>query len=107
MAYRANVLSSEAAANGDVHLDVIIQKEVIVDQETTWATIPNGHRTMVLDGAAVLAVTGGDGTLNQKRAAIVEIMRAEATRWGIGQSDQANTELTGLVPGGFPIAVVL
>lgn len=107
MAYRANVLSSEAAANGDVHLDVLIQKDTLVDGETVWANIPNGHRTMVLDGAAVLAITSGDGTLNQKRAAIVEIMRAEAAGWGIGQSDQANTELTKSVPGGFPVAVVL
>lgn len=45
--------------------------------------------------------------LNQKQAAVVEIMRAEAAGWGIGQSDQANTELTELVPGGFPVAVVL
>ena len=101
MAYRANVLSSEPSANGDIHLDVMVES----DRSGDWQLIPGGHRTLVLDGAAVLAITEGAGTDLQKRQALSALFKQEVIGWGIDESDDANQQLTGLVI--FPITVSL
>ena len=101
MSYRARVVSSEAAANGDVHLDVYVESDRLGD----WASIPGGHRTLVLDGSAVLAILEGSGTDNQKRAALSALFKQEVAAWGIDESDNANEQLNELVS--FPINVVL
>ena len=102
--YRVRVESGEAAANGDIHLDVYVEKETDTD---VWEPIPLGHRTMVLNGAAVMAITGGAGTDAQKRAALLELFRAEAESWGIAESDEAYNALYDLLPAGWPVSVVL
>jgi hypothetical protein len=102
--YRVNVLSGEAAASGNVHLDVHVEKEVAPDE---WSLIPLGHRTMVLNGAAVLAITTGSGTLTQKRAALLALFRQEVLSWGLDESDDAYTQLEELLPSGFPVTVDL
>jgi len=99
--YRARVLSSEAAANGDIHLDVHVES----DRSGDWALIPGGHRTLVLDGAAVLAITTGAGTLTQKRAALSALFKAEVLEWGLDTSDDANEQLLELVS--LPVTVSL
>ena len=103
MAYRVNILGSEAAANGDVHLDVQVEKQ---DGES-WVSVPNGHRTLVLDGQAVLAITEGAGTTAQKRVALLALFRQEVLNWGVDEADNANTQLVALLPAGFPVAVNL
>jgi len=103
MAYRALVLSSEAAANGDVHLDVNVQS----DRSGDWELIPGGHRTLVLDGEAVLAITTSSATLAARRAAVRELFILEITAWGIAESDDANEQLTALVYQGWPQTVDL
>ena len=103
MAYRANVLSSEPAANGDVHLDVQVES----DRSGSWALIPGGHRTLVLDGDAVLAITNSSDTLANKRLAAKALFIQEITAWGIDKSDDANEQLTALVYQGFPQTVDL
>ena len=101
MSYRARVVSSEPAANGDVHLDVYVESDRLGD----WALIPGGHRTLVLDGSAVLAILEGSGTDSQKRAALSALFKQEVAAWGIDESDNANEQLNELVT--FPINVVL
>lgn len=101
MAYRAKVNSSEAAANGDIHLDVEVQS----DRTEEWVLIPGGHRTLVLDGEAVLAITEGSGTDNEKRAALSSLFKQEVIAWGIDESDDANEQLIELVT--LPINVNL
>ena len=91
--YRANVLSSEAAANGDVHLDVHIES----DRTGDWVLIPQGHRTLVLDGAAVLAIT--------TVAALADYFKEEVKAWGLDESDAANEHLLELVS--LPVTVGL
>ncbi len=98
--YRAHILSTEAAANGDVHVDTIVQREVTTG---VWAEIPNGHRTLVLDGAAVLGLSG---TVAQKRAGLLALFKAEVKAWGLDTSDAANVVVTTLVPA-FPVDVAL
>ena len=99
--YRARVLSSEPAANGDVHLDVHVES----DRTGDWLLIPQGHRMLVLDGAAVLAITTGAGTVTQKRAALSALFKQEVLSWGIDESDDANEQLLELVS--LPVTVSL
>ena len=101
MAYRVEVKSSEAAANGDVHLDVRIES----DRTGDWVLIPLGHRTLVLDGAAVLAITTGVGTDAQKKAALSALFKQEVLAWGLDESDDANEQLLALVE--LPVTVGL
>ena len=103
MAYRANVLSSQPAANGDVHLDVQVES----DRSGSWALIPDGHRTLVLDGDAVLAIINSGDTLANRRLAIKAFFIQEISAWGIDKSDDANEQLSALVYQGFPQTVDL
>ena len=103
MAYRAVVLSSEAAANGDVHLDVQVES----DRSGDWLVIPGGHRTLVLPGDAVLAITTSGDTLANRRLAMKALFIHEISAWGIDKSDDANEQLTALMYQGWPQTVEL
>jgi hypothetical protein len=102
MAYRFTVDSSEAAANGDVHLDTWVEK---LDGEEWVRTVPNGHFTVVLDGAAVAAIADGEGTTAQKLATLSAMFKAEVTMRGIDTADDANIKLNELVT--FPKSIAL
>ena len=104
MAYRARVLSGEAAASGDIHLDVVVERQV---DEETWTMIPLGHRTLVMNGAAVLAITEGPGTNAQKLAALAALFKQEILSWGLDESDDAYEQMFALIPGGWPVTVSL
>ena len=99
--YRARVVDREAAANGDIHLDVFVES----DKTGDWVVIPNGHRTLVLNGKAVLDITEGAGTDNQKRTALSNLFKEEVKLWGIDKSDEASVALGELIT--FPINVSL
>lgn len=101
MAYQARVISSEAAANGDVHLDVKVQSNRTGD----WELIPGGHRTLVLDGEAIKTITEGSGTNTEKRLALQAYFKQEVVAWGIDESDDANEQLIALVS--LPVIVGL
>ena len=104
--YRAHVLSTEAAANGDVHLDAWIQKQTTVEGEVVWANVPSGHRTMVLAGSAVRVIMDNQNLGDpQKRLALAELFREQASGWGIDEADEANTGISDLVT--FPVDVAL
>jgi len=102
--YRVRIVSMEGAANGDVNLDCFVQR----DDEGVWVEVPSGHRTMVLSGAAVLAIVRHPTWTDQeKRAALVELFRATAEGWGIDESDEAVNGIEGLLPAPLPINVAL
>ena len=111
--YRARILDTEAAGDGTVHFDCWIQREVETDPGPPpvmgWENVPSGHRTIVLQGSAVLAITqNGSLTPTQKRAALAALFRTEAKNWGIDESDEANEDLLELIPGGsWPVNVSL
>ena len=93
--YRLVVEGAEAAANGDIHLDTWVEKSL---NGTDWTRdVPNGHFTVVLDGAAVTSITDGAGTNAQKRAALGDLFKAEVAARGIDKSDDALTKLEALV----------
>ncbi len=103
--YRVRVTGSEAAANGDVHLDCFIQKQ----NGTVWEDLlpPYGHRTMELGAATVLAITTSVQTGAQKRAALLLLFKNTAAAWGITKADDANTQFVALLSAGFPVDVQL
>jgi len=102
--YRVRVQTGEAAANGDIHLDCHVQKETSPD---VWELIPLGHRTLVLDGEAVLAITEGSGTDGHKLAALANLFKQEVLAWGVDKSDDAYNQLFALLPEGWPVTVSL
>ena len=101
--YRARVVSSEAAASGDVHLDCFVES----DRSGEWELIPGGHRTLVLDGAAVLAICESGDTLANRRLAVKDLFVQEIKSWGIDESDDANEQLVALIYQGWPQTVNL
>ena len=104
--YRLRIVGSEAAANGNVHMDTWV--DVSADDGDNWEPAQAGHFTLVLNGAAVLAITGGPGTLVQKRAAMLALLKAEVASRGIDQADDADSQLRGILPNGdWPVTVDL
>ncbi len=104
--YRLRIVSSEAAANGNVNMDTWVDKSV--DDGDNWEPAQGGHFTLVLSGAAVLAITEGPGTDNQKRTALLVLLKAEVASRGIDSADDADNQLRGLLPGGdWPVTVDL
>ena len=102
--YRARIVSSEASAAGNVHLDCYLQRSQ--DSGETWELVDGGHRTVVLDGDAVLAITEDDSLSNaQKVGHLANLFGQEVKSWGIDKSDDANQQLEALVT--FPANVGL
>jgi len=102
--YRARIVDSEAAASGDVHLDCFLERSK--DEGGTWELVDGGHRTVVLDGDAVLAITENEGlTDNQKVGQLADMFKQEVVGWGIDRSDDADQQINALVS--FPVKVEL
>ena len=101
--YRVRVETSEAAANGDVHLMCKVQKLTDPGPPEVWELVPNGRRTMVLRGPEVLAITEHPlWTDGKKRGALLALFKEKSERWGIDEADAANTQMVALIPGGVP-----
>lgn len=109
--YRANILSSEAAANATLQLDCWVQrrlKDPPDPENNPWVNVPLGHRTVVLQASALQKVLDSAATDQQKRAAIVALLRQEIVSWGIDEADRAEQGLMALVPGeSWPVSVPL
>ena len=105
--YRAHITNGEPTANGNVHLNCEIQKLISEDPDV-WELVPNGRRTMVMDGGTVLSITEhptwSDG---EKLTALGDEFRRIAEGWGIDEADDAHTQMVALLPGGFPQDVAL
>ncbi len=88
--YRANVVSIEPAANGTVNADVFVELRGGTSPDWTWTVTSNGHFTIVLQATDVLAITNNAAlTAVQKRAAIRDLVKAQALARGVDQADEA------------------
>lgn len=109
--YQATILSSEAAANGTVHMDCRVQRREVdpVDPENNpWIDVPSGHRTVVLGALEIQNVLNSELTTQEKRQAIIQLIRREVKTWGIDEADQAEQGLMVLIPSGsWPVSVPL
>lgn len=103
--YRIKVNEMEAAGDGHIHFDCMIQKLVSEDPET-WEMVPKGHRTLVLPSAALLAIRNGPGTNAEKRVAIRAVFLQKAQEWGMDESTEAVDFVHDLVPpDNWPVTV--
>ena len=107
MPYRAVISSSVAAANGDVHLAVKVQRK----QSGAWKLIPGGSITVLLDREALLSIINNGDTLSNRRASMNELFIQEIKAWhldeDIGPNNSLNEALTNLLHKGFPQPVEL
>jgi hypothetical protein len=97
--YRANVVKIEAAANGTLNADVFVELRGGVTPDFTWTLTSNGHFTIVLTAAEVLAITNNVAlTPVQKRLALRELIKAQALERGVDQADEAYAAWIALLP---------
>lgn len=105
--YAAVVHSSVASADGTVHLDCIVNRR-LEGTEDPWEPVPNGHRTVVLSAAELRTILDSGGSANQKRQAIISLLRQYIKGWGIDEADRAEQDMMDLIPSGsWPVTVTL
>ena len=103
MAYRAIVLYSEPAAQGNVHLAIQVES----DHSGSWQQSPIGRRTLILSGDEILAITKSRRNPANKQAALKALIIKGISDWGIIKSDEASQQLTDLIDQGWPQTVEL
>ena len=103
MAYRAIVLSSEPATNGNVHVAMQIES----DRSGTWEQTSIGRRTLIIPADEILAITGSKLSLAKRRVAVKALFVKKIKALKIGESDAANEQLSALVYQGWPQTVEL
>ena len=103
MAYRAIILSSEPATNGNVHIAI----QVETDRSGSWQQSPIGRRTLILSGDEILAITKSRRNAANKQAALKALIIKGISDWGIIKSDEASQQLTHLIDQGWPQTVEL
>jgi hypothetical protein len=104
--YRVNILGMEPAANGMVHADTFIQIRTSANP-VTWGDVLQGHRTIVLEAADILAIANDplNNTAAKKRVAINSRIKEKALELGIDTADEAYGVLLGLYT--FPFDVTI
>jgi hypothetical protein len=102
--YRVNIVSLEPAADAAIHADAFIQLRVSRNPDV-FQDIQNGHRTVVLGAAEVMAITDSTMTTAQKRAALRDLIKAEVLAMGVDVADEAYADFIALVPPPFDVTV--
>lgn len=105
--YRVTLLNCEAAANGMVYFDSKIELRTGTNPNYIWVESQNGHRTLVMEAAEVLAIKN-DPLLTTnvlKRQALYALAKEKALAWGIDSADEAFLFTQGLLT--FPDAVII
>jgi hypothetical protein len=103
--YRVNVLSMEAAVDAAIHADANVQLRVSRNPDV-FQDIKNGHRTVVLGAAEVMAITDDPVmTANQKRTALRNLIKEKVLAMGIDVADEAYADFIALVPPPFEVTV--
>ena len=87
------------AANGNINLDVYIEIQTGTDPET-WALLPQGHRTIVLQAQAIVAIAEGSGTIQQKRQQVMNLITDAILGLGLVHSYQGAAAFVSLLPNG-------
>ena len=103
MAYRAIILSSEPATQGNVHLAIQVES----DHSGEWQRSAVGRRTLILSGDEILAITKSRRNAANKQAALKALIIKGISDWGIIKSNEASRQLTDLIDQGWPQTVEL
>lgn len=103
--YKVTILSMEAAANAAIHADANMQLRISRNPDV-FQDIQNGHRTVVLGAAEVMAITDDPVmTNNQKKQALKDLIKAKVLAMGIDVADEAYADFIALVPPPFDVPV--
>jgi hypothetical protein len=102
--YRVYIVKMEPAADAAIHADAFIQLRVSRNPDV-FQDIQNGHRTVVLGAAEVMAITDSTMTTAQKRAALRDLIKAEVLAMGVDVADEAYADFIALVPPPFDVTV--
>jgi hypothetical protein len=103
--YKVQILSLEAAADAAIHADANLQLRVSRNPDV-FQDVRNGHRTVVLSAAEVMAITTNAAlTQVQKRQALKDLIKVKVLAMGIDVSDEAYAAFIALVPVPFDVAV--
>lgn len=97
---------SVITARGDIALDVFLEVQ-IDDSPEAWVQVPDGHRTVILQAQAVVAIAQGPGTPVQKRQAVLALITDAVLAFGLAQSYQGAAAFVSLLPNGkWPVTDV-
>jgi hypothetical protein len=103
--YKVIVLSMEAAADAAIHADANVQLRISRNPDV-FQDIKNGHRTVVLGAAEVMAITDDTVmTQAQKRTALRNLIKEKVLAMGIDVADEAYADFIALVPPPFEVIV--
>jgi hypothetical protein len=103
--YKVTILSMEAAANAAIHADANMQLRISRNPDV-FQDIQNGHRTVVLGAAEVMAITDDlVMTNNQKKQALKDLIKEKVLAMGIDVADEAYADFIALVPPPFDVPV--
>jgi hypothetical protein len=107
MLYRATILSSVAATNGDVHLSVKVQSKY----KNAWKLVPGGIITVILDRHSLLETIISGAPLAQRKSALNDLLIQSIQAWqldaDIGANNSLNEAFTNLLGKDFPFNVDL
>jgi hypothetical protein len=103
--YKVNIISMEAAVDAAIHADANVQLRVSRNPDV-FQDIKNGHRTVVLGAAEVMAITDDHVmTAPQKRTALRNLIKEKVLAMGIDVADEAYADFIALVPPPFEVTV--
>jgi hypothetical protein len=103
--YRVNIVSLEPAADAAIHADAFIQLRVSRNPDV-FQDIQNGHRTVVLGAAEVMAITDDPVmTAPQKRTALRNLVKEKVLAMGVDVADEAYADFINLIPPPFEVTV--
>jgi len=88
------VCGFEMHGNGEIAFDVRVQRE---DGEN-YVDVPSGHRTVVLDAAALAAVAAMDKTDAQKLQEVAAQIRERVLTWRVAEAEDACTWFAAVAP---------
>jgi len=81
------VCGYEMHGNGEIAFDVKVQREV----DGGYVDVPSGHRTVVLDAAALATIAAMDKTNAQKLQEVAALIRERVLTWRVAESEDACT----------------
>ncbi len=65
----------------------------------SWVPAESGHRDVELQASTIKAIADGPGTVSQKRAVVVALIKQGVIDWGVGEGAEAIGFVESLIPG--------
>lgn len=90
MAARIFIMGYEMRGDGGVAFDVEVRREV-EDEEGNKSFVPvgHGHRTVVIDAAAMNVIAGKSWSDGRKLQEIAALIRADVQTWRVVEAEDA------------------